>query len=549
MVKYLIMQFKVLFYKIEKLKILPFSYQEVNGGSKETPDIIVTNFGILNEEEEKKILDYLKDKPVFIHTGDPLNKPFYSNLCFNQNWKGEAINWFALKVLNEIFSIKAKKLNGFEEFINEIRNNNCGFFSIKSGIKRVSFILNNYKIVNLSHTEKDFQIGNLLQSSNLSFNIEEVLKEQYEKGDFLGKILIEKNIIDEETLVEKLNYQLESLSSLFAQMKNLEFYFYPLEEIKINLNFYIEFCQFLNVFLRYLNFQNIIKPAFLLKDTIIKAESIEGRNINLSPTQYYVLNEAKNPIEIRKLLYIIPGEEKEKEKDLTFLYALSLISIVKEGERLNPFEEIVKFAKEKDKMNFYEILGVKENASEDDIRNAYFEAAKKYHPDKFSSFPEFFNYRAKLEDLFATINQAYQILSNKEERRKYDLELKGEVKKEFDPKERTRQLFQEAKNAISGRQFQLAIQKLSEIVYLKQEDWKVLQLLGKAYLEENKLKEAEQALRKSLTLEEKQAETHSLLGDLYLKAGLKARAIKEYQRSLELNPANIDVKEKLNALL
>ncbi len=543
------MQFKVLFYKIEKFKILPFSYQEVNGGSKETPDIIVTNFGILNEEEEKQLLNYLREKPLFIHTGDPVNKPFYSNLCFNKNWNEEGINWFALKVLNEIFSIKAKKLNGFEEFINEIRNNICGFFSIRSGIKRVSFILNNYKIVNLSHTEKDFQIGNLLQNSNLSFNIEEILKVQYEKGDFLGKILIEKNIIDEKTLIEKLAHQVETLSSFFGQMKNLEFYFYPLEEIKINLNFYIEFYQFLNVFLRFLNFQNINKPIFLLKDTVIKAESIEGRNINLSPTQYYILNEAKNPIEIKKLLYIIPGKEEEKEKDLTFLYALSLISIVKEGERLNPFEEVLKFAKEKDKMNFYEILGVKENANEEEIRNAYFEAAKKYHPDKFSSFPEFFNYRSKLEDLFATINQAYQILSNKEERRKYDLELKGEVKKEFDPKERTRQLFQEAKNAISGRQFQLAIQKLSEIVYLKQEDWKVLQLLGKAYLEENKLKEAEQALRKSLTLEEKQPETHSLLGDLYLKAGLKARAIKEYQRSLDLNPANIEVKEKLNALL
>ncbi|MEJ5167246.1 MAG: DnaJ domain-containing protein, partial [Thermoanaerobaculia bacterium] len=264
---------------------------------------------------------------------------------------------------------------------------------------------------------------------------------------------------------------------------------------------------------------------------------------------YYLLNEAKNPIEIKKLFYLVPGDEGEKEKDLTFLYALSLISIVKEGERLNPFEEVLKLAKEKERMNFYELLGVKEDATEEEIRKAYFEAAKKFHPDKFSSFPEFFNYRTVLEDFFATINQAYQILSNKEERKKYDTELKGEKKKEFDPKEKSRELLMEAKKAISAKQNSLAIQKLSEIIYLKQEDWKVLQLLGKLYIEENKLKEAENFLRKSLSIDDKQYETYNLLGDLYVKAGLKQRAIKEYQKAIELNPANMEAKEKLDELL
>jgi curved DNA-binding protein CbpA len=524
----------------------------MNGGFKETeaPDIIVTNFEILNEDEEKKILNYLKNKTLFIHTGDPSKKPFYSNLCLNPLWKGESLNWFGLKVLNDLYLLKSRQLSGFEEFINSIRNNKCGFFSIKSGLKRVSFILNNEKIVNFSHTENDFQLGNLLLKSNLNFDIEEILKKQYNSGNFFGNILIESSIIDKDILKEKLLLQVEKIASLIAQMKNHEFYYEPINEIQINLNEYVEISFFLNIFLKNLNFFPSQKPIFLLKDTVIKSENFEERkDISLSPTQYYILNEAKNPIEVKKLLYIIPGDEKEKEKDITFLYALSLISVVKEGERLNPFEEVLKLAEKKDTMNFYEILGLNEKATSEEIRKAYFDAAKKYHPDKFSSFPEFFNYRAKLEDFFATINQAYQILSNEEERKKYDLELKGEVKKEFDPKERARILAIEGKNALAAKQYQLAIQKFSEIVYLKQEDWKVLQLLGKAYLEENKLKEAEQALKKSLSLEEKNYETHSLLGDLYLKAGLKARAIKEYQRSLEINPANIEVKEKLDGLL
>lgn len=549
------MIFNVLFFKIPKIDILPYDYNEIKGNLNDglVPDIIVTDFGILNQDEEKQILNFLNHKPVFIHTGAIEKKPFYSNLCFNTKWDANSIEWFGLKVLNDLLSLKAKPLAGFEEFINKIRENKFGFYSIKSGSKRVSFILKEGKILHLSHTENDLLLGNLLLNSKLDIKIdfEEMLKKQYEKGKFIGNLLIEKNLINENILKENLINQMEKASSRIAQMKEQEFYYFQMDvEIKLNLEIFLNLSHFLSIYLRYFSSMPSRKPLFLLKDTVLKAENFEEKkDILISPTQFYLLNEAKNPIEIKKLFYILPGEEKEKEKDITYLYSMSLLNIVKEGERLNPFEEVLKLSKEKDKMNFYEILGVKEDATQEDIRKAYFEAAKKYHPDKFSSYPEFFEYRLKLEDFFATINQAYQILSSKEERKKYDLELKGEVKKEFDPKERARELIAEAKKAISSKQYQIAIQKLSEIVYLKLEDWKVYQLLGKAYLEENKLKEAEKSLKNSLNLEEKDYETHNLLGDLYIKAGLKTRAVKEYQRALELNPANFEAKEKLNGLL
>lgn len=548
------MELNVLFYKIPKLRILPFDYKEIDGEvvEKLTPDIIVTNFEILNDEEEKEILNYLKNKTIFIHTGSPDKKPFYSNFSFNPEWQGESLNWFGLRVLNDLLITKSKPLSGFEEFINTIRKDKNGFFCIRNNEKRLSFILKEGKFLYINHSEAELMLGNFLikSNSNLNFNTEEILNQQYINGNFFGKILIKKNIIEENLLKDSLGSQLEKIAQIFGALKNQEYLYYPDIKIDIKNDMDISFFHFLYIFLKYFNQMPAKKPIFLLKDTIVKAEGEPDlSNISLSPLQYYLLNEAKNPIEIKKLFYLVPGDEKEKEKDLTFLYALSLISIIKEGERLNPFEEVLKLAKEKDKMNFYELLGVKEDATEEDIRKAYFEAAKKFHPDKFSSFPEFFTYRAVLEDYFATINQAYQILNNKEERKKYDMELKGEKKKEFDPKERARELLIEAKKAISAKQNSLAIQKLSEIIYLKQEDWKVLQLLGKLYMEENKLKEAENFLRKSLSLDDKQYETYNLLGDLYLRAGLKQRAIKEYQKAIELNPANLEAKEKLNELM
>ncbi len=60
--------------------------------------------------------------------------------------------------------------------------------------------------------------------------------------------------------------------------------------------------------------------------------------------------------------------------------------------------------------DYYKTLGVTKSASEDEIKKAYRKLAHKYHPDK----PE------GNEQKFKEINEAYQILSNKEKRAQYD---------------------------------------------------------------------------------------------------------------------------------
>jgi len=63
--------------------------------------------------------------------------------------------------------------------------------------------------------------------------------------------------------------------------------------------------------------------------------------------------------------------------------------------------------------DYYQILGVKKDASQEEIKKAYRKLARKYHPDVNPDDPN-------AEEKFKDINEAYQVLSDEEKRSKYD---------------------------------------------------------------------------------------------------------------------------------
>ena len=66
-----------------------------------------------------------------------------------------------------------------------------------------------------------------------------------------------------------------------------------------------------------------------------------------------------------------------------------------------------------EKRDYYEVLGLQKGASEDEIKKAFRQLAKKYHPDLNPGDKE-------AEAKFKEVNEAYEVLSDKEKRQRYD---------------------------------------------------------------------------------------------------------------------------------
>jgi molecular chaperone DnaJ len=130
-----------------------------------------------------------------------------------------------------------------------------------------------------------------------------------------------------------------------------------------------------------------------------------------------VLFLARDIILRRKTSY--DKEDLESKKDKTFeKYHSDWGDDYEElGQRKNTKEdkEFREAANNDELPNYYEVIGVSKDATPDEIKKKFRELAMKTHPDKT---------KEDSENEMAELNKAYEILSDKERREKYDRYLK-----------------------------------------------------------------------------------------------------------------------------
>jgi curved DNA-binding protein CbpA len=205
--------------------------------------------------------------------------------------------------------------------------------------------------------------------------------------------------------------------------------------------------------------------------------------------------------------------------------------------------------------NHYEILGVGRNASPQEIKKAYFHHAKLYHPDRHFD-PGMNDMKEKLEALFARIHDAYETLSSKTRRDKYNLDLiSGATHKSTE--ERAEEKKTDNKGA-AAVQFQEGLKQFKMGNYWGADEsfqWAMrLDPDNADYIFNRGLtlarmprrgRDAEEYYLQAIKLAPKKVDYYLALGNFYEKSGIKAKALSVYQDALKYDPQSEKLKQAI----
>lgn len=168
--------------------------------------------------------------------------------------------------------------------------------------------------------------------------------------------------------------------------------------------------------------------------------------------------------------------------------------------------------------DYYKILNIKSDASQNDIKRAYFMIVRKYPPERFP-------------DEFMEIREAYEVLSNEDTRKQYDsIGSMPDVVKMY---------YNAGKKALAEDEPDKAIKLLEKVIKAYPDLSIVESLLGEAYFANENYGKAIRIFEKLVNKEKVNARYVGKLADAYLERGWHKKAAAQYQKALALDKDNI----------
>jgi Domain of unknown function (DUF4388)/DnaJ domain len=206
---------------------------------------------------------------------------------------------------------------------------------------------------------------------------------------------------------------------------------------------------------------------------------------------------------------------------------------------------------------FFEMLGIERSATEQQVKEAYFRLAKRFHPDAHhdSTLSDLVD---QLEAVFIRLGEAYETLKSPRSRADYEERLGRQRPRGEGPAAPTGGMpapaqaqdleaeRQEAEDAVRKAGWYFEKEKFFDAIQLLEPTLEKLEgkiqlrarvLLAKSYLKNPKwVKRAEETLLGVVHDDAQNVEAHFLLGTIYRDRGLKSRATTMFKKVLELKP-------------
>jgi tetratricopeptide (TPR) repeat protein len=213
----------------------------------------------------------------------------------------------------------------------------------------------------------------------------------------------------------------------------------------------------------------------------------------------------------------------------------------------------------------YQVLGITRTARQSDIKTTYYALAKRFHPDRFRRHAEG-PVRVRIDNAFAKIAQAYDVLKDTKQRAAYDLKLDTDARRAAKqkaqaeifsaPKEdgpspqfRAEESFQQGLSALQTGNRLMAVMYFGEAARLMPRQARYRALYGRALAgDASTRRQAEAELKAAIALDTNNASYHVMLAEIYRDLGMRLRAESELQRALAVDAQHVEARRLLDAL-
>lgn len=196
----------------------------------------------------------------------------------------------------------------------------------------------------------------------------------------------------------------------------------------------------------------------------------------------------------------------------------------------------------------YQVLGLQASATEDQIRALYYDLARRFHPDRFQRSGDL-TMAKQAEKLFSFVTEAYRVLTDPDERQRYDRYLNEKDRDQgpqVDNAHMARQNHRRGLELLQSGQLQKALQFLENAVNLDPKKDEYLCNLAEIQMKNPRLRQvARENLLKAIQMNPSRAETHVQLGLLLEREGQAEEAEKQYQEAISWEPAHTQAKRLL----
>jgi len=269
------------------------------------------------------------------------------------------------------------------------------------------------------------------------------------------------------------------------------------------------------------------------------------QHLSMNDTDRRILSYLDGRHSIKEILSLTQASDMEALKTIYALMNIGAIELVEgparpadevevDNEILEKIEELHDNYKER---GYYGILGVSVEATEDEIREAYYRMAKEFHPDKYFSLPSD-EIKEKINAIFAYATEAYETLSDETKRRRYNKSLSVHTPKPPSRAEMAKARFNKGRTLLMMRNYSEAATMFAQAVYFDGSVARYHYYHGLALSKMNDFKEAAKALNEAIKLNPQKADYIAELGHVFLELGFKTRAQNTFRRALELSPSN-----------